>query len=252
MTAWDRLASCYGKPLSQALWVRAWGDRYPEDVAPYSSCTKELLDQVRQEVEVSGHGTLADLGCGVGGVGLWLAKTLQLRLEGVDCSSRAIEIALQRVSEWGLVGRARFRVGDFASTGLDSTSIDAAISIDALPFAADIDAALAEARRILRARGRLVFTAREARAGTPIHAQLGKNWQSALGRNGFEIQRVLNRPEVSSLWRQLYLEWIEHERQLRAELAEEVVDAMIDEARENSPRLDDDRPWLLITAVAVA
>jgi ubiquinone/menaquinone biosynthesis C-methylase UbiE len=190
-TVWDRLASCYGKPFSQALWVRAWGDQYPEDVAPYSSCTRELLDQIREEVQVHRDGTFGDLGCGAGGVGLWLAKTLHVRLEGIDCSSRAIEIALERVSEWGLAGRANFRVADFSGTDLDSASLDAAISIDALPFAVDVDAALTETRRILRPGGRLVFTTREARVGTPAHARLGANWQSALDRNGFEVQRLV-------------------------------------------------------------
>jgi ubiquinone/menaquinone biosynthesis C-methylase UbiE len=231
--------------------MRAWGDHYPADVAPYSSCTKELLEQVREELEVPAGGTVADLGCGAGGVGLWLAKVLHVRLEGIDCSFHAIEIAQQRVTEWGLAGRARFRVGDFSATGLDSASVDAAISIDALPFAVDIDSALAETRRILRPGGRLVFTTRQAPAGTPRYSQLGEACQLALGCNGFEVQRVLNRPEISSLWRRLYFEWIEHEHQLRAELPEEVVDMMIDEARENGPRLDEDRPWHLITAVAV-
>jgi ubiquinone/menaquinone biosynthesis C-methylase UbiE len=252
MTVWDRLAGCYGKPLYQALWARAWGDQYPADVAPHSSCTKELLDRVQEEVHVPADGTLGDVGCGVGGVGLWLAKVLHARVEGVDCSSRAIEIARQRVAEWELAGRASFTVGDFSRTGLPSASVDAVISIDALPFAADIDAALAETRRILRSSGRLVFTAREAPAGTRRCAELGESWHLALGRNGFELQRAMNRPDVSSLWRRLYEEWTKHEQQLRAELSEETVDMMIEEARENTPRLDEDRPWLLITAVAVA
>ena len=48
---WDLYAERHGCGSYGASWVRAWGDRYPADVAPYSSCTTTLLEQVRAEVE---------------------------------------------------------------------------------------------------------------------------------------------------------------------------------------------------------
>ena len=70
-----------------------------------------------------------------------------------------------------------------------------------------------------------------------------------LKRNGFEILRVIDRPEVSTLWRKVYAQWVEHEDLLRAELKDETVDGLLAEARTVGPNLDDGRPWLIVTAV---
>jgi len=172
-----------------------------------------------------------------------------MRLEGIDCSASAVEIARRRIPDWDLDGRARFRVGDFSRTGLDTEFVDAAISIDALPFAKDIDAALAEARRILRPGGRLVFTTREVRANSPKLAQFGVAHQAALTRAGFVLARALDRGDVSALWRSPFRAWIEDEQALRAELPAGVADSMLAEARA-SLEPEEERPWLLITAVA--
>jgi ubiquinone/menaquinone biosynthesis C-methylase UbiE len=127
-------------------------------------------------------------------------------------------IARRRVADWELSGGASFCVGDFASTNLATGSVDAIISIDALPFAADLGAALVEARWILRPGGRLVFTTREARTTSPKFSQLG-------------------------------LVWLDQEEALRAELPSSVADSLIGEAN-SPPTLDEKRPWFLITAVA--
>lgn len=213
------LAERHGKPLFASLWVRAWGEEYPAELECYSSCTRRLLAQIAEQIALEPGDVLADLGCGTGGIGLWLARTLQVRLRAIDCSPRAVEIARRRASEWGLSGSAEIGVADFSATGLDNASVDAAISIDALPFARDVDAALGEIRRILRPGGRLVFTSRELRAGTGRATHLGRAWEFALARMGFDVTSVAHRPEVSTLWRSVYAQWIAHERELRAELS---------------------------------
>jgi SAM-dependent methyltransferase len=77
---------------------------------------------------------------------------------GVDFSPVAIDQATRRAALFGATATARFIVGDLTSTSLPDAHADAAVSIDAFHFAADLAAAAAEARRILRPGGRLVLT----------------------------------------------------------------------------------------------
>lgn len=243
-------ADLFDKPLFESLWVEAWGDSYPATVAPFSSCTQQLLQQLNQHLQLSSGSVLVDLGCGTGGIGLWLAQNLGARLIGVDRCEGAIEIATRRTSEWTLSETATFRVGDFCDTGLAPACADAVISIDALPAAQDVEAALSEVRRILRPDGSFIFTTREPNPLNERHAKLGNAWRDGLARSGFEVVDVCERPEVSDLWRSIYKQWLRHESGLRRELLPETVDGLIAEAHRVTPALDDGRPWFLIKAVA--
>lgn len=248
----DSYAARFGKPLFSSLWVKAWGDQYPVDVQPFSSCTRKLLEELVEQVACQPNDLVVDLGCGAGGVGLWLARRLSCCIVGVDHSRPGIEIAARRATEWNLDRSAQFRVGRFEETGLGDQSVDAVVSIDALPFAIDVDAALKEIHRILRPGGRLVFTTREARLGSERAKKLGLAWSRVLDGNGFRSVHIQRRNGVSALWRAVYDQWIENEQALRDELPDEIVDQLLAEVREVGPKLGDDRPWLLVTAAAVA
>jgi ubiquinone/menaquinone biosynthesis C-methylase UbiE len=193
-------------------------------------------------------GVFADFGCGSGGVALWLTRESGARSVGIDRKRDAIELAKKRVPEWELTGRVEFRCADFADTGLETGSLDTVVGMDALSPGPEVDAALREAHRILKPGGRLVFTAREAPVGTERWRRLGPEWTTALERSGFDVVRCMHRPEVSTLWRHVYDQWVAHEEPLRAELGDSTVDGLLAEVRRVGPTMADDRDWLLITA----
>jgi ubiquinone/menaquinone biosynthesis C-methylase UbiE len=141
--------------------------------------------------------TLVDLGCGRGGPGLWLARSLGAVLIGVDFSAVAVEQATERAALFGLAERARFVVGDLAATGLPAATADAVVSIDALHFAADPTAAAQEALRLLRPGGRLALTNWQPRDfGDPqLPSRLRIDWAQTLRRAGFVEVVVEARPE---------------------------------------------------------
>jgi ubiquinone/menaquinone biosynthesis C-methylase UbiE len=144
--------------VAERVWVKVFGDEYPRGLDPYSYVSVSELQRIAAEVRVDGAGTIADLGCGRGGVGLWVAAATGAKLIGIDIAVAALNAARVRADNMRLGGRAVFRGGSFENTGLPDGSVDAVISVDALLFTPNKAAALGELRRILRDGGRFVFT----------------------------------------------------------------------------------------------
>jgi SAM-dependent methyltransferase len=87
-----------------------------------------------------------DTGCGTGALtGAILARCEPSSVVGVDPSQSFIAHARTAVVD----ARARFGVGTAAETGLGDGDVDVAVSALVLNFVPDLNAALAEARRVL-------------------------------------------------------------------------------------------------------
>jgi ubiquinone/menaquinone biosynthesis C-methylase UbiE len=140
------------------VWSQVFGDEYPQGVDPYSYISVSELERIAAEIGVVEDETIADLGCGRGGPGLWIAAATGARLIGIDISSNALEAARERADAMGFHERAEFREGSFEGTGLRAQGVDGVISVDALLFTADKAGAITELRRVLPRGGRLVFT----------------------------------------------------------------------------------------------
>jgi Methyltransferase domain len=93
-------------PGLRKVWQLAMPELPPE-IEPFSFVSLGLLRHVARALNLAPGQTLVDLGCGRGGPGLWLARTANVSLTGVDFSPVAIEQATQRAALFGLAGRAR-------------------------------------------------------------------------------------------------------------------------------------------------
>lgn len=185
-----------GTPKSPTL-RRLWHEHvegldFPEEFGHISFVTVPQLQRMAAELRLSPGDTLADLGCGMGGPALWMARETGANLVGIDLSPVAVEEASKRAVELGLAERARFYQGSFADTGLDAKSVDGAMSEDAIQYAPDKRAAAVEAARILRQGGRLVFTAFEVdperAAGLPgFGADPVADYRPLLTEAGFSV-----------------------------------------------------------------
>ena len=178
---------------------------------------------------------LVDLGCGRGGTGLWLARAFSARLIGLDISPRALEMAGRKASDFLPEGRAEFREGTFEQTGLPDACADGVVSMDALPFTFDKDAALRELLRILRPGARAVFTAKRALPEAPTYDADAPSWPDRIKNAGLELEAALDRPEEPGLWQRLYAGLTKHEAQVRAELGEEYAEILYSEVRNAGP-----------------
>jgi len=142
--------------IAERIWQEVLGDEYPAGMDPHSFTTVSELRRFADELHVEPGQVIADVGCGRGGPGLWVAGATGARLVGLDIAENALEAARARTAAMHV--EADFRQGSFEATGLPDESVHAVMSIDALLFTPSKAAALVELRRILRPGGRLVFT----------------------------------------------------------------------------------------------
>lgn len=187
-------AATPNSPTLRRLWhEHAEGADFPEEFGHVSFVTLPQLQRMASELALGPGDTLVDLGCGRGGPALWMARETRASLIGVDFSPVAVEQATARAVELGLAGQARFVVGSFADTGLEAGSADGAMSEDAIQYAPDKRAAVAEIARILRPGGRLVCTAFEVdperAAGLPAFGvDPVADYRPLLDSTGFDIE----------------------------------------------------------------
>ncbi len=157
-------------PQSQT-WRRigreVYGADYPEEAEPFSTITLTDLHRIARELAVGPGQVFADIACGHGGPGLWVARESGAALVGIDISPVAIAQATERAQAFGLSERARFLVGTAEKTGVDAASVAGVISIDAFWLFPDKSAAAAEAARMLTPGGRFVFTTWECSITPP-------------------------------------------------------------------------------------
>ena len=163
MAGYDAVYSSAAKsPTLRRLWhEHAEGADFPEEFGHISFTTLPELKRVVAELRLRPGDRFIDLGCGMGGPALWVARATGARLVGVDLSPVAVEQANARAAELGLAAQAHFVVGSLDESGLPANSADGAMSEDALQYAPDKEALMAEAARILRPGGRLVCTTYE-------------------------------------------------------------------------------------------
>jgi cyclopropane fatty-acyl-phospholipid synthase-like methyltransferase len=206
--------------VAERVWRGMFGDEYPMGVDPFSYISRSELDRFATEVQVGKEDTLADLGCGRGGPGLWVAMATGARLIGVDIAENALQAARERAQAMGLERRAQFQQGSFDNTGLAAGSVDAVMSIDALLFAPDKHAALAELRQILRVGGRLVFTSWDYHSQPKGRPPQVDDHRPLLAAAGFEVLAY----EETTEWRRRVTETdaglLENLEELAAEIGE--------------------------------
>lgn len=184
--------------VAERVWRRVFGDEYPVGVDPFSYISRSELERFAVEVQVEDGGMIGDLGCGRGGPGLWVAMATGARLVGVDIAATAVDAARERARAMNVEGRAQFRQGTFEDTALVTGSLDALMSVDALLFAPDKQAAFAEFRRLLPPGGRLVFTSWDYHRQPVGRPPQVDDHRPLLASAGFEVLAY----EETEEWRQ--------------------------------------------------
>jgi ubiquinone/menaquinone biosynthesis C-methylase UbiE len=207
----------------------------PTELQAWGMTTWWTLGRFVSGLRLSPGELLLDLACGRGGVGLWLARALNVRLIGADWSGAGIRGAADRSIGFVVPGRARFHVGELTATGLEAESVDGAICADAVFFAPDRIAVFAEMARVLRPGGRFLFTADES--DDPDRPAAVPDWAPIIERGGLSVVAREQIPNWAAQLQAMYDAWMENIDALRAELGDEVADDLVDEAHTVGPTL---------------
>ncbi|AKU18113.1 class I SAM-dependent methyltransferase [Luteipulveratus mongoliensis] len=212
--------------VTEQVWREAMGPEYPDGLDVYSWTSRTELEQIRGVLLHEGVGRVADLGCGSGGPGLWLSASVGADLVAVDADTTALHLAKGRAET--AHRRTACLAGSFEAIPLQSNSVDAVVSIDALLFAQDKALAAAEIARVLRPGGCLVLTswdyARQP-AGRPPQVE---DHRPVLESAGLTVERYDETPD----WRA--------RQETTARLLLERVDDLALEGRRDAQRLRED------------
>lgn len=202
-----------------------FGDEHPERLESFSFVTRSDLLQVIEKLKLKKGDTFADLGCGRGGPGMWIAEKTDARLIGVDISGEAIKFATERSHQFNLSHKPTFHSGNFYNTKIEESSMDGAISIDSIWYAADRPRAFNEIYRILKTGGSLVFTSWDG--NIPLMPPTHKGH---LEKSGFKITSYQEIKGATEKHMEIYQKIIDSSHTIIKEMGQKYASPILREA----------------------
>lgn len=135
-----------------ARYQAMFGDGF---VSPGGIATTEEFSKL---LHLSQDQNVLDVGCGVGGAAVYLARTYGCYVYGIDLSVNMILTALEQAAAHGNGDKISFEVSDATKRDLPDESYDAVFSRDVLIHVTDKPALFERLFKVLKPGGRLVIT----------------------------------------------------------------------------------------------
>ena len=134
--------STFGSKTIRTAWEKSYGSQFWELAdAPLSQATNDDIKFLTKRLRPGSEMRLADLGCGGGCIGRYLANQFGAEVDGIDVNPLAVCMAEELAHKSGTQHHLRFKTGDIAKTRWIDNSFDGAVSMDVLLFVADKPAA---------------------------------------------------------------------------------------------------------------
>ncbi len=227
--------------LFQEITKSAFGDEFPEGVDCFGFVTQTDLKHIAEFININKGDLIADIACGRGGPGMWVARETGANLIGVDISEDAVHFAEKRIQDFDLNDKAKFNTGNFYHTGIESNSCNGVMCVDALWMAVDKEQTFSEIARILKKNGRLIFTTWDG--NIPFMPDDNK---ALLQNSGFEIVHY----QETEGWKQrqllVYEKVIAQKEQLIKEMGEKFAYPILKEAKSTPAVLDKSKRVMVV------
>ena len=154
----DRYNTTYSR-FATEISARIRREVFGEDIGQNSWLTADEQIAFAEKSGLTRDTHLLEVGCGSGGPALFLARTLGLKVTGIDINEAGITKANAAASDAGIADRAQFICLDGSGRfPFPDRSFDAIQSIDAVNHIPDRKGLLAELHRVLRPGGTLLYT----------------------------------------------------------------------------------------------
>lgn len=123
------------------------------------SAAMNTMRILAEAADIDGSDHVLNIGCGAGEDSVWNARAYGARVTGVNISQTQLDLARENAREHGVEELTTFNYDDFQTLEtIDDASIDIVWGLEALSHSPDKGEALAAARRVLRADGRIALT----------------------------------------------------------------------------------------------
>ncbi len=188
---------------STGLWEEIWGEHlhhgyYGINGREHKERRQAQIDLIEELLawgQVSQPKDILDVGCGVGGSSLYLAKKYSAKATGITLSPVQASRAKARATSQGLGDRTTFLVADALEMPFADHSFDLVWSLESAEHFPDKQKFLQEAYRVLKPGGLLLMATWCHRPITPATGELTSQEQQHLA----EIYRVYCLPPVISI-----------------------------------------------------
>ncbi|MHA1923610.1 MAG: methyltransferase domain-containing protein, partial [Candidatus Heimdallarchaeota archaeon] len=125
---------------------------YGENLLQYNVVDIQQLDMMQEKMKINSDDIVLDLGCGLGGITEYLAKSTSAQITGVDFSEKSIRLA--EANGKGTTN-LKFEAMDINELDFPSNTFDVILALDVLYWLDDLNPVLQKIKDILKPDGRM-------------------------------------------------------------------------------------------------